>query len=101
MLNVGCESGLRNRGILNRGMSHWVQETEQEDSELRDVRRQEAEQEGFKHRDESGDRTQNGEDLKEGAGDFVVFTCESIIFAGSIAQVKEFGSLIKRCNICS
>ena len=85
MLNVGCESGLRNRGILNRGMSHWVQETEQEDSELRDVRRQETEEEDsremsedrkqnkrvFKQRDESGDRTQNGEDLKEGAGDLL------------------------------
>ena len=112
---------------MNRGMSYWVQEKEQEDreqsnetgnnrwvvnremrqetdqeySELRDVRRQETEQEDFKQRDESGDRTQNGENMKEGARDFVVLTCESIISAGSIAQVKEFGSLIKPCNICS
>jgi len=47
------------------------QETEQEDSEVRDVRRQETVQEDFKQRDESGDRTQNGEDLKEGAGDLL------------------------------
>jgi len=70
---------------VNREMR---QKTEQEDSELRDVRRQETEEEDS--REMSEDRKQNGEDLKEGAGDFVVFTYESIIFAGSIAQVKEF-----------
>ena len=97
---------------MNRNKSHWVQETEQEDCEQRDETgnnrwivnremRQETEQEDFKQRDESGDRTQDGEDLKESPGDFVVLTCESIIFAGSIAHVKEFGSLIKPCNICS
>ena len=81
---------------MNREMR---QKTEQEDSELRDVRRQEPEEEDS--REMSEDRKQNGEDLKEGAGDFVVFTCESIIFAGNIVQVKEFGSLTKACTICS
>ena len=31
MLNVGCGSGLRGRGVVYREMSEGVQETEQED----------------------------------------------------------------------
>jgi hypothetical protein len=42
-----------------------------------------------------------GEDLKECAGDFVVFTYESRIFAGMVAQVKKYGSLIMPCNLCN
>jgi hypothetical protein len=52
-------------------------------------------------RHETGDRKQNGENLRDCAGDFVVFTYESRIFAGRVAQVKKCGSLIKPCNICS
>jgi hypothetical protein len=47
----------------------------------KDVIREETEQEDFKPRDESGDRKQDVDDLKYCAGDFVVFTYESRIFA--------------------
>jgi hypothetical protein len=75
------------------------QEREQEDFELRDVRRQEIEQEDFKQRNESRDRKQNGEDLKECAGNFIVFAYKSRIFAGRIVQVNKYGSLMKPINI--
>jgi hypothetical protein len=88
----------QNRWIANREMR---QEIEEEDCEQRVVTRQEREQEDFKHRDVSEDRKKNGECLKECAGDFVVFTYESRIFAGRIAEVKKRGSLIKPCNMCS
>ena len=52
-------------------------------------------------RDESGGRKQKGEDLKECARDFFVFTYESRIFAGRIAEVKKCGSLMMPCNMCS
>ena len=86
ILNVGCESGPRNGVIAYREMSQGVQETEHEVSE---------------QGDDSGDSKQNGEDLKDSAGDFVVFTNESRLFAGRIAEMKKCGSLMKPCNMCS
>ena len=76
----------QNRGIAYRELSQGVQGTEQEGSE---------------QEDDSGDSKQNGEDLKDSAGDFVVFTHESRLFAGRIAEVKKCGSLMKPCNMCN
>jgi hypothetical protein len=36
MLNVGCDSGLRGRGVAYREMSEVVRNTEQEDCEKRE-----------------------------------------------------------------
>jgi hypothetical protein len=61
MLNVGCGSGLRNRGIAYREMSQGVGEIEQEDWELRDVRRPETGDDDCERRNDSGDKKKNGE----------------------------------------
>jgi len=57
MLNVGCGSGLRGRGVVYREMSEGVQETEQEDWNR--GMRQETEQVDCKLRGESGNTKQN------------------------------------------
>ena len=62
---------------------------------------QETEQEECEQRDESGDRKQNGENLKDCAGDFVVFTHESRVFSGRIADLKKCGSVMELCNMYS
>jgi hypothetical protein len=79
MLNVGCESGLWN-GELHTGV--WVRGCRRENRRIANGEmKQETEQEDCELRDESGDRKQNGEDLKQCSVFFVVFTYESGIFA--------------------
>jgi hypothetical protein len=50
---------------------------------------QETGQENCEQRDETRDRKQKGENLKECTGDFVVFTYVSGLLAGRVAQVKK------------